>query len=44
MVISGYRAGIINFILPRESRGDNGIGLKLRWLIEVWKKWIYQMA
>ncbi len=42
MVCSGYKAGLINVILPPESAGEKGSGVLLTsWVIENWQHWIY---
>lgn len=39
MVVSGYKAGLVFAILPKESRSTEGLALSRMWLIENWDKW-----
>jgi hypothetical protein len=43
LVASGYKAGLVNVVLPVESCPENGIeGIKTTWLIENWNTWGYR--
>jgi len=39
MVASGYKAGLVFAILPRDSRLAGGLALSRTWLVENWDKW-----
>lgn len=40
MTASGYKAGLVFCILPKESTHSGGSGLSAKWLIANWHRWI----
>ena len=41
MVASGQKAGMIYVVFPLESSGGDGVGLKIDWLRDNWREWVY---
>jgi len=41
IVTSGYKAGLILVILPKESAGEGSRTLSRKWVVENWSHWIY---
>ncbi len=37
---SGYKAGLVFCVLPKESPHSGGAGLSAKWLIRNWDRWI----
>ena len=40
IVTSGYKAGLILHVFPRESVAPDGLGLCADWLVANWDRWI----
>jgi hypothetical protein len=42
IVATGYKAGIIRNILPKESMSAGTKLISTQWLVENWEKWVYE--
>ncbi len=40
IVVSGYKAGLILHVFPRQSTHPEGFGLSVAWLMQNWDTWI----
>ena len=41
IAVSGTKAGLINIVFPQESSDDESVGLRTKWLVDNWEKWVH---